>query len=147
MTDVREFRGNYFFLSNFSPAMVSYAGIMFPTVEHAYQCAKTIDPEERKRYLREITEDPAVAKRLGRRLTLRSDWDQIKDDVMLGLLRKKFSQPTFRDALLSTGDSRLYEGNSWRDYYWGVDIVTGDGLNRLGELLMQVREELNASVG
>jgi predicted NAD-dependent protein-ADP-ribosyltransferase YbiA (DUF1768 family) len=82
-----------------------------------------------------------MAKRAGRRIQMRSFFEDEKYDVMLALLRMKFSPGTdLARRLLETGDRELVEGNNWGDRYWGR--VSGDGLNRLGEALMQVRGEL-----
>lgn len=85
-----------------------------------------------------------VAKRRGRKLTIRSDWNKVKDDVMLELLRLKFAIPDLRDKLLATENATLIEGNTWGDTYWGVCRGIGD--NTLGVLLMQVRSEIKRSL-
>ena len=59
---------------------------------------------------------------------------------MLSGLRIKFKNPELRSLLLATGNEELVEGNWWRDTYWGV--CEGVGQNKLGKLLMQVREEV-----
>ena len=90
------------------------------------------------------TKAPGDAARLGRRLPgLRADWEAVKDDVMLRALRAKFTQHArLRRLLLSTGDAELIE-HTRNDRYW-ADGGDGSGLNRLGALLMQLREELRA---
>ena len=85
--------------------------------------------------------NPSEAKRLGRRMRLRSDWEQVKYDVMLDVVRAKFNQhPDLAQKLLATGDEELVEGNDWGDTYWGV--CNGRGKNMLGKILMRVRAEL-----
>jgi len=85
--------------------------------------------------------NPSEAKRLGRRVRLRSDWEQVKYDVMLDVVRAKFNQhPDLAQKLLATGDEELVEGNDWGDTYWGV--CNGRGKNMLGKILMRVRAEL-----
>lgn len=71
---------------------------------------------------------------------LREDWELIKISVMHDLLRQKFGHETLRKRLLATGDEKLEEGNTWKDYFWGV--CNGIGQNQLGVLLMRVREEI-----
>ena len=44
-----------------------------------------------------------------------------------------------REKLLDTGNAELQEGNNWGDRYWGVDLKTGYGENRLGRIIMKVR--------
>lgn len=135
---IESFVGDYRFLSNFFPAPVVLDGMTYPTVEHAYQAAKTLNRKERYRILADFP--PSSAKRTGRHLTLRLDWDEVKLGVMLDLLRQKFRASKLKLLLLQTGCKELIEGNTWGDTYWGV--CNGVGANHLGRLLMQVRREL-----
>lgn len=131
-------RGENRFLSNFWYSPFDYKGLRWRTVEHAFQAAKTLD---RARFLAiHDAETPAKAKRIGRQCRMRADWDQVKQGVMLDLLRIKFKDPDMRAALLATGNKILIEGNTWGDRYWGV--YNGEGENHLGKLLMQVRQEI-----
>jgi hypothetical protein len=134
---VKEFQGEYRWLSNFWNCSVLYEGIRYNSVEHAYQAAKTTNVAARQAIAACST--PGQAKRMGRTVAMRPDWNQVKDQVMLDLLRLKFSIPELKKLLLSTGNQELQEGNKWNDTYWGV--CNGRGLNKLGKLLMQVREE------
>lgn len=139
---ILKFEGPFYFLSNFyDPALVDYLGAIYPTTEHAYQAAKSLDPMVRKR-IREAKR-PHDAKKKGRAIELRPDWEEVKDDVMLELLRQKFKTPELRQKLVETGDAYLEEGNWWGDVYWGV--CKGKGLNKLGLLLMQVRREVRSA--
>lgn len=135
---IASFSGKYRFLSNFFPAVVEYEGIVYPSTEHAYQAAKTLDIEVRK----EIAALPTAgkAKRAGYKVQLRDDWESVKIDVMHTLLESKFNIPELRDKLLATENAHLEEGNTWGDTFWGT--VDGKGRNELGKLLMLVREEL-----
>lgn len=137
------FEGAYRFLSNFyaCPNGVMYEGIRYPTSEHAYQAAKTNDPSMRLRIAALPT--PLAAKRTGRYVLLRPDWEEVKVEVMRAVLQAKFSDPELADALLATDDAELIEGNWWGDKFWGV--CRGVGKNKLGQLLMQLRAELRAS--
>jgi ribA/ribD-fused uncharacterized protein len=113
-------------------------------VEHGYQAAKTLIPAEQQLILN--CKSPGQAKREGKKVTMRADWDQVKANVMLTLVRSKFQQDTrLAGQLLATGDELLREGNYWHDNYWGSCKCTkcGDnGKNMLGNILMQVRAEL-----
>ncbi len=82
------------------------------------------------------------AKRLGRQIQVRPDWDDVKIETMLLLLRNKFAFYPLKQWLLNTGDAILIESNWWHDTFWGVDSKTCQGANVLGILLMLVREEL-----
>jgi hypothetical protein len=83
---------------------------------------------------------PGLAKRVGRTLELREDWEQVKEAIMELLLWEKFKDEPLRTQLLETGTASLVEGNYWGDRYWGV--CRGEGKNRLGVLLMRVRANL-----
>jgi len=127
-------------------ARLTVDGISFATVENAFQAAKTEDAEEKTRIA--ATTNPVVAKRLGRRVRLRPDWEGVKDKVMLEMLRLKFADPVLAARLLATGDAELVEGNRWHDNYWGscaCEKCGNRGENKLGRLLMKVREELAGS--
>jgi ribA/ribD-fused uncharacterized protein len=126
----------YEFLSNFHPAPVRLDRVEYPTVEHAYQAAKTLDETERQHVRSAST--PDEAKKRGRRVTVRPDWEQIKVSVMRDLLRQKFSDAVLRDRLLGTAPLILFEGNTWGDRFWGV--CDGEGQNWLGRLLMEIRD-------
>lgn len=136
--DITEFNGENRFLSNFWPCKVVYANIEYPSVEHAFQAAKTLDVEARKAFTQC---NAGEAKRLGRTVTMRNDWDAIKISVMQILLEQKFQKGTLLAAkLIATGDVQLIEGNYWNDRFWGV--CKGIGRNNLGKLLMEVRNNL-----
>ncbi len=134
---IDSFSGPYRFLSNFYPVRVSLDGVEHRSVEHAYEAAKTLSPMGRE--LIRTAPSAAAAKRLGKEVALRPDWPAVKRAVMLDLLRQKFSHKPLQELLLATGDTELVEGNHWGDEYWGV--CQGKGLNWLGRLLMQVRDE------
>lgn len=133
---INEFRGKYYFLSNFYETPVTWNGLTYLNNEAAFQSAKTFSDRECFTNL-----DPSSAKKLGRKVQLRSDWENVKDDVMYEICKAKFSQNTeLKKRLLSTGNEHLEEGNTWGDKIWGT--VNGIGENRLGKILMIIREEL-----
>ena len=134
---VTEFQGEYRFLSNFWSCFIEYELLTYPSVENAYQAAKCADKSDRLFFL---TAKSSEAKRRGKVVKIRSDWDKVRLGVMLGLLRQKFSQEPLKSKLLATGNKILQEGNWWGDKFWGVS--NGEGENNLGKLLMQVRGEL-----
>lgn len=134
-----EFKGGNHFLSNFYPSNALMGGLAFPSVEHAYQAAKTLDM--RQRALIANATSPGQAKRAGQKVILRSDWEGVKLGIMLKLVKQKFiADNVLREQLLATGESELIEGNTWSDTFWGV--CNGIGENHLGKILMRVREEL-----
>lgn len=136
-TTIREFRGDFGFLSNFYESSIWIDKERYPSVEHAYQAAKTNDAST-KRMIREA-KTPGIAKRLGKSCQLSTDWDSKKVEVMRTLVREKFKNPLLRSLLLATEDASLIEENNWNDRFWGV--CKGSGLNWLGKILMEVREE------
>lgn len=146
MDPITSFRGDYWFLSNFypvPPGTVELDGVFYASVEHAYQAAKTENQRERWEIRRCVT--AGMAKRLGRRVTVRPDWDQQKRDRMQDLLRQKFAVTMLRDLLAATAPALLIEGNSWGDTYWGAVADTDGGWlgeNWLGVLLMEIRDEI-----
>jgi ribA/ribD-fused uncharacterized protein len=135
---IDKFAGDYRWLSNFWYVDVEYEGVTYPTTEHAFQAAKTLNLGQR-RHVRKAA-SPGEAKKLGRQVTLRTGWDGMKDEVMLDLNRQKFRDAALRKKLLETGDAPLIEGNTWNDRYWGV--CRGTGKNRLGQILMRIRSEI-----
>ena len=139
---IEQFKGEHRFLSNFAPVPhgISMQGVRYPTVENAFQAAKTLVPEQRERF---VCCRPDEAKRLGRTVTLRPGWDDMRLEVMLRMLRMKFRRGTrLAQMLLDTGDVELREGNYWNDTFWGWSLQKQTGENHLGKLLMQVRSEL-----
>ena len=143
-TTIASFTGAYRFLSNFYPSVVKIDGVPVtcPTVEHAYQASKTSDSQERMRIIFAAT--PSAAKRAGRKVRLRDDWELVRVHVMRDLLTQKFAHDSLAALLLSTGNAELVEGNTWGDTFWGV--CGGTGLNVLGKLLMEHRLRLKQEV-
>ena len=133
---IRGFFGKYRFLSNFYDAPVMYNDVMYANNEAAFQAQKCP-----KRAAEFATLNPSEAKRLGRRVELRPDWEYMKESIMYEIVLAKFTQnDALRRSLLSTGYSRLYEENDWGDTTWGP--VNGKGQNLLGIILEDVRDEL-----
>jgi ribA/ribD-fused uncharacterized protein len=133
---IHEFCGTFRFLSNFWPLTNGL------TTEHYYQAAKCAYPAEKVLIMQ--ASSPGYAKRLGRTVKLRSDWDTIKVDVMRTLLEVKFQKGCqLAEALLATGVAQIEEGNTWGDTFWG--LCNGVGQNILGKLLMEVRNNLACS--
>lgn len=146
---IGEFRGNTKWLSNFYLTPVRFEGIIYPSSEHAYQAAKTLDMGKR----REIAalKKCGDAKRVGRDLALRDDWEEVRLNVMECVVRDKFRRnPYLTEKLLSTGTVGLREGNDWCDNFWGNCFCEKcrniTGRNHLGILLMMIRNELRGYV-
>lgn len=140
---IDNFDREHAFLSNFYFSPMIIDNVVYTTNEHFFQAMKSLNPKEREAIV--LAPTPGKAKRLGRKVSLRKDWEDIKEEVMLIGLRHKFSNPELRKKLLATGNEELIEGTIWHDNYWGIcncEACGGQGKNRLGKLLMQVREEL-----
>lgn len=134
---ILSFRDEYFFLSNFYPVEIKLDGIVYPNAEAAFQAQKTLDVEERRKF--SMLKEPVQAKRLGRKVKLRDDWEEVKLDIMTEIVSQKFLQhPHLIEMLLQTGDEELVEGNKWGDRFWGV--CKGKGENHLGKILMKIRD-------
>lgn len=134
---IDSFQGEYRFLSNFWPAVVVLEGVAYPSVEHAYVAAKTLDAVAR----RDIPNMAAgAAKRYGRKLRIRSDWNEVRVSLMENFVHQKFAAPDLAARLIATAPAKLIEGNTWGDTFWGV--CGGKGENNLGKILMQVRGQL-----
>lgn len=134
---INSFRDEYFFLSNFYPVEIKLDGIVYPNAETAFQAQKTLDVEERRKF--SMLKEPVQAKRLGRKVKLRDDWEEVKLDIMTEVVSQKFLQhPHLIEMLLQTGDEELVEGNKWGDRFWGV--CKGKGENHLGKILMKIRD-------
>jgi ribA/ribD-fused uncharacterized protein len=138
MGEIKGFFGPYRWLSNFHFVKVQWDGQTYRSTEHAYQAAKHLDPVFRAEIAR--YSHPRDARRASRSRPSRSDWNDIKIDVMLNINRQKFMQEPLRTWLLETGDAYLEETNTWGDTFWGV--CNGVGENQLGKILMQIRTEL-----
>lgn len=142
---IEQFTDKYKWLSNFAPYdnLLEYENISYATVEHFYVAMKTKDFDARKKIA--ATRNPGNVKRIGRQLVLRNDWDKIKENVMRHGLNHKFSKnnPRYRKLLIDTGDKHIQEGNYWGDTYWGVSLQSGKGQNKLGLMLMFIRNNIN----
>lgn len=134
-----EFQKEYRWLSNFWLVPITINGVTYPSAENAYQASKTLIPEEREYF---ITCTPGQAKRKSQEITIRDNWDLFKVAIMRDILIQKFKDPEMRAKLIATGAQTIREGNNWNDTFWGVSLRTGKGDNRLGQLIMEIRESL-----
>ena len=159
---IARFAGPYRWLSNFVGGVEMY-GVAFGSVEAAYVAAKLAVPAAgsplvagwKKRLNAIAALDPAAAKKEGRRIQLRPDWETMRSDgllvkewVLLTLVRRKYAaRADLAKRLLETGDRLILEGNTWGDRTWGVIETPGAlvGANRMGAIAMAVREELGGA--
>jgi len=134
---IKEFRGDYFFLSNFYPVSIKVDGNLYSSVEAAYQAMKCKFAKDRDQF---VGLSAVQAKRLGKQVTMRSNWDKEKFRVMKHLLEIKFSNKNLAKRLKETGDAFITHENYWKDTYWGV--YKGKGKDILGKLLMDIRKDI-----
>ena len=141
-------RGKYGCFSNFANAYMMFDGAPYQNSEAAFQAQKCKFPEDKAGF---YLLSASAAKQHGRVVPLREDWEEVKYDIMVDVLRAKFSQnSTMKEVLLSTGDEELLENTTgWHDNTWGSCSCSRcagiPGKNLLGKALMQVRSELRAS--
>lgn len=137
---INTFRGETRWLSNYELCTVFYDGEFYPSSEHAFQAAKTLDLEERKEI--QFCATAGRAKALGQKVHLREDWTPEKRiECMRIILWDKFTRNEYlKYRLIATGDEELVEGNDWGDKFWGV--CDGQGENNLGKILMEIRTQL-----
>lgn len=109
--EIKGFSGHFRFLSNFYESPVCLDGVIYPTVEHAYQAAKTLDMEARKNIEQEPS--PGKVKRLGKKVTIREDWEEVKVSIMTNLVVQKFQHDELKQQLLDTKDLYIEETNHW----------------------------------
>ena len=143
MTKITKFRGKNFFLSNFYNAPIKYQGLFYQNDEAAFQSAKVIGTKQENLRKTFTILKASDAKHKGRHVLLRSDWEKIKDQVMYDIVFDKFNRnKDLKAKLLATGNAELIEGNTWHDTYWGYDFSKKRGQNKLGKILMQVRQKI-----
>ena len=132
---IDDFRGEYFFLSNFYPSEVTYEGYTYKNNEAAFQAQKDLNRREEF-----INLNPMMSKIKGKKVKLRDDWNEVKVSIMEEIVKCKFDQnPDIKEKLINTKDKTLIEGNKWNDTFWGM--CDGEGENNLGKILMKIREE------
>lgn len=146
IASIDKFEGNYRFLSNFyKSSFKDKEGVIWPSVEHYFQAMKTHNPKEREEIRN--APNPGSAKKLGRKVNLRDDWDQVKENIMYDALYYKFTQnEDIKQKLIDTDMAYLTEGNTWHDQIWGdcycEKCKNKKGKNILGRLLMLLRTNL-----
>ena len=136
-----DFSGDNFFLSNFYLSDISIDNHIFNSVEQYFQWKKCVNNMDGDKIIK--TKTPSEAKKIGRKIKIREDWEYIKEDIMYNGVKAKFTQnKKLAELLLATEDKELAEGNDWGDLFWGVDYFTREGQNKLGKILCKVRTEL-----
>ncbi len=137
---IKEFQGQYRWLSNFAPCFISIDGRTYKSVEHAYMSEKSNDIKW-KEYC-QIENSPGNVKKVSKTICLVENWDLIKVDIMRYCINQKYNKEPYRTLLIETGNEFIQEGNYWGDEFWGVNLKNGIGVNMLGILIMAKRKEL-----
>ena len=142
------FRNELWFCSNFYPCQVEFENITYPSSEHAFQAAKTLDLKIRKQ-IRDL-EKAGDTKKMGHTIKLREDWEEVKVDVMKKILINKFKKDSeLWLKLKATGTKTLVEYNEWHDNFFGscTCVKCGNkGKNVLGMLLMDIRDRSETKI-
>ena len=144
MEKIKSFTNEYDFLSNFYLCNILYEGITYPSAETAFQASKCVNRQDRERF-QYMT--PGEAKKTGKKITLRPDWEYVRVDIMREIINIKFSRNfELAEKLRNTGNMELIEGNNWHDNFWGdcgcKHCQEIPGQNTLGKLLMEYRAEI-----
>lgn len=135
---VMEFHNEYYFLSNMYPCPIH---VTIDNKEYHFTCAEALyQGMKNTDYLDKFENtDGYTAKRMGKRVQMREDWDEVKLAIMQDVVRLKFTQnPDLMKRLRATS-GELIEGNTWGDTYWGICHKIGE--NHLGKILMALRDE------
>jgi len=133
---IKGFFGEYRWLSNFHIVDIYYDGVIYPSTEHAYQAAKSSNINTRKEFLKLSCKEAQLK---GQTIKIVDNWIDIKYSVMFNVILYKFKHnDDLKKMLVDTGDKYLEETNHWGDTYYGV--CNGEGQNKLGKILMEVRE-------
>lgn len=144
---ITNFRGDYFFLSNFFPCVFSWNNMTWRSSEHAFQASKAI--EKTSMIAIKMATSASEAKWLGGRCRKKINWEEIRYDIMKEIVRAKFSIPDLAQRLIATGEAELIELNTWYDTLWGQCVdSTGErvGQNLLGKILMEIRSDFHKNV-
>jgi ribA/ribD-fused uncharacterized protein len=140
---INKFREQYSWLSNFAKVSVEFDGVVYPSVENAYQAAKLVDKEARVQFQ---TFSSKEAKQFYKKNKITAVWtDETKLQVMESFLRQKYAKEPFKTLLKETGTVEIVEGNYWHDNFYGscsCNKCGNKGDNKLGKLLMKIRSEL-----
>lgn len=138
---IKEFQGEYRWLSNFAPCKIIYNQVYYHSVEAAYMSAKSVDADW-KVFCANHRNTAGQIKKASRNVQLVDNWEDIKLSVMEECIRQKFNQEPYKSQLIATGDEYIQEGNNWNDKFWGFCLKTNKGQNNLGKLIMKIRDDL-----
>lgn len=130
-----KFRNEYSFLSNMYECSIIYKGITYKCVESAFQAQKDLSRVNEFAKLSGVE-----AKYLGRKVSLRPDWNEVKVNIMYNIVRNKFKQNPELAQKLKNISGPITEENTWNDTFWGV--CNGRGKNILGKILTKIRSEI-----
>ena len=133
----------FYCLDNFSSFKILYKGVLYSSVEEAYQTIGFIDscPEIAEKIKNSYSAHEAQKIAYANKDKRREDWDNVKVSIMEELLRAKIAQnPYVKKKLLETKDYTIVE-DSPKDNFWGWGEERC-GQNNLGKLWMKLRDEI-----
>lgn len=138
---IEQFTGEYSWLSNFALVDITLNDIEYPSVEHAYQSAKSND-KDWKLYCQNKNIKPGWVKTKSKNINVIPNWHNIKIDIMKECLNQKFRKEPYKTLLTKTKLIHIQEGNYHNDKFYGVCLKTGKGKNILGKMIMEIRSGL-----
>src|ERR1700686_4350394 len=155
---ITQFKGKHDFLDPAYYCLAEYDGVIYNSAEAALLASQYDTP-----YFRSMFRDPSLpiwrARELSKRSQKRPDWTpELSLDLTRQIPLDKFCRsPNLRSLLLATCDERIVAENNWHEQFWGrcicntkpgkygrKDACLVPGSNRLGEILMSVREQLGS---
>lgn len=129
-------------LSRLQKINITRDGVTYPSLENFFQAMKTEDELIRKKI---AAMNPLEAKKYGKLIPIRPNWEDVKDKVMKWGLRRKLASSYYLRILCDTGNEELIDWNYWHDNEWGhcyCNNCIGKGENKMGKMLMELRNEL-----
>lgn len=144
---IDSFYGNNLWLSNFQVCKIEYDGYIYWSTQAAYQAQKFKGTKIQTDRIRKVFTkiEPNQAKMLGSIIPLREDWQEVRLGIMKDILQIKFNMQPYKTMLIKTGTQELVQGNYWHDTFFGkcnCEKHKGQGQNHLGNIIMQIRDEL-----
>ena len=154
-----EDKGEFRTFSNQAEYPIQINDVRYPTVEHYFQAMKAKEFGDDEIY-QKILKTPSgkAVKALGKKVKnfIKESWDDKRLEIMMRGVKAKFVQhPELQKQLLGTGDKKIGEADA-RNSFWGIgtsestekskDPEKWKGQNRLGKIMMALRDEFNPSI-
>ncbi len=140
----------YIYFSPYTAHAIEIGGLVYPTVEHAYQCARYTDTQiiEEIRNARSAVKAWEVSSKYKHEQIPEFKQESYKLEIMEKMMRLKVEQhEDVRTALVNSGDVMIVKHIVTPppgDGFWD-DGEDGSGLNHIGRIWMKMRDELKTS--